>query len=447
MHKNFQNQYITCHTIFSHYFLKKYMYPQASDWLHKNRALYPRRLQHKHPHYLSVEALEVHYRIHACILKYLEQHEGKPLKKSLGRVFMSHLMDCARSPFMQYQSKLTCGKEPDNNGYPESLYSDVVASEIPKSRTNQDRRLNSVEEIPAPDKTETVKATKSESRKRHVESQQHDDTGKRIKLGSVSHLQLMQDVVGIVDDLITNVCEIVAHRDSSGDEVTILSSDESEKAQRLTVKDDARKKDRTKSMFEDRVSSCAELKLSTCASPEGKGENVQDLMDALMKRAMEISSEAQQVLPDEDETRKSDGKWLQNEEVQSAETASYCAGKTDKESKDKNGDKKKSQVNTVKDEVTLSRRGSQESNTTTQTTTTTETNNSSSSSSDESSSSDDSSESDTSSDSDSESAESETDKKKSIPEEGEKGKKKYYRSRDAISLSVSSIIFLLIYIF
>lgn len=36
---------------------------------------------------MSVEALEVHYRIHASILKYLELHEGKPILSTVGKIF------------------------------------------------------------------------------------------------------------------------------------------------------------------------------------------------------------------------------------------------------------------------------------------------------------------------------------------------------------------------
>lgn len=368
-----------------------------------------------------MEALEVHYRIHACILKYLEQHEGKPLKKSLGQVFMDHLLDCANSPFMQYESKLNRIKRTGSNGYPEVAQSENTTTEMPKSRTNQEKRSNSVEEIPAPEKIETTsKASKSELRKRHADTQQ-DDNRKRIKLGSVSHLQLMQDVVGLMEDLITNVCEIAANRESSGDEITILSSDESEKAQKITMKEEVRRKEPDRSAQEDRASINVEKKMLN--SPLEKAENVQDLMDELMKRTMELSDERQTSPPDDEETRKSDGKWLINDEAHTPEARFFIGKERDKESKEKNSDRKKSHINSVKDEGTLSRRGSQESTTTTQTTTTnTETNNSSSSSSDESSSSEDSSESDSSSSSDSESAESETEKKRLIPELGEKGK-------------------------
>lgn len=34
-----------------------------------------------------MEALEIHYRIHASILKYLELHEGKTILSSIGKMF------------------------------------------------------------------------------------------------------------------------------------------------------------------------------------------------------------------------------------------------------------------------------------------------------------------------------------------------------------------------
>ena len=274
------------------------------------------------------------------------------------------------------------------------------------------QRLSSIEEIPVPDKTE--KSNKTESRKRQA-PQQSEESSKKIKLGSDSHLQLMQDVVVTVGDLITKVCDNTIQCDGSGDEITIiLSSDESEKAHKIATKmtkETMKKSERSRKSNDDRLSNSEELKFSNCSSPEEKTENVQDLMDELMQRTMEISNANQETL-DEEESRKFEGKWLQNEEIQKAE----------KETKDKIGEKKKSQINSVKDEITMSRRGSQESTGTTQTTTTnTDTNNSSSSSSDESSTSDDSSESSSDSDSDSESVESEPIKKKARIENGEKG--------------------------
>lgn len=377
---------------------------QASELLYHNNAQYPRRISHKCPQHLSVEALEVHYRIHASILKYLEQHEGKPLKKSLGQVLQLHLEKCAEGPFMKYSSKLNeKGKEDiffAGNKYTGKEVE--LSTEGDRNVVTVCQRSNSIEEIEIVDRTNKGFSTnhrteKTETRKRPLTDTPHDNV-KKIKLGNVSHLQLMQDVVALIDDVITKVCDMVSQKEKS-DDIMVLSSDESNesKSQRkgMRTKNIEKTKLQTKSFDEGKKSLLNSLKMSSIIEPEGKSENVQDLMDALMKQAMEISQETRQSTPEDDDTRKFDGKWLQSEDLQ-------CSNK---ETKDKSSEKKKL-VSTTKEEVTLSRRGSQES------TTTTETNNSSSSSSEESSSSEDSSDSDSSNDTDSDSGESDNEKKK-----------------------------------
>ncbi|KAI4485580.1 hypothetical protein M0802_012702 [Mischocyttarus mexicanus] len=386
-------------------------YAQASKLLYENNAEYPRRISHKNPQYLSIEALEVHYRIHASILKYLEQHEGKPLKKSLGQLFQWHLKNCSEGSFMKFQSKL-CEKKKENDSDADTkitIGKDLEnLSETCKNVVNVNQRSYSIEEIEIIDRNMQDKNSeilKSETRKRLPDNQSNDNT-KRLKLGNISHLQLMQDVVALIDDLITKVCDMVLQKEKVTDDIMVLSSDESNETKyqkkkggesmknidinKMQLKEDKNKKNILDVSKTNIFDSCK------------KNENVQDLMDALMKQAMEMSQETQQSSIDDDDTRKFEGKWLQNEDLQT----------TDKEIKDKAGDKKRMHISAPKQEATLSRRGSQESTTTTQTTTTTETNNSSSSSSDESSSSEDSSESDSSSDSDSDSIESDVEKKK-----------------------------------
>ncbi|XP_054016613.1 calcineurin-binding protein cabin-1-like isoform X2 [Hylaeus anthracinus] len=381
-------------------------YAKASELLYHNNAQYPRRISHKCPQLLSVEALEVHYRIHASILKYLEQHEGKPLKKSLGQVLRLHLENCAEGPFMKYSSKLSeKGKEDGLIAGNKNTGKEVeLSAEGDRNVVTISQRSNSIEEIEIVDRANkglgtSQRTEKTDSRKRLATDSQQEN-GKKMKLGSVSHLQLMQDVVALIDDVITKVCDMVLQKEKN-EEIMVLSSDESNEAKSQQKR--ARTKNPEKIKLQVKSSDVAkEVKMDSVAEPEEKLNNVQDLMDALMKQAMEISQETRQSTPEDDDTRKFDGKWMQSDDLQSGS----------KETKDKPGDKKKL-ANTPKEEVTLSRRGSQESTTTTQTiTTTTETNNSSSSSSDESSSSEDSSDSDSSSDTDSDSGESDSEKKR-----------------------------------
>lgn len=368
-------------------------YERASELLYKNNAHYPKRISLKNANNNAMEALEVHYRIHASILKFLEQHEGKPLKKSLGQLFLKHLLDCASGPFMQFPSKLNRNKRKEDFHEETNLkdIEEIPIEVIPKSRT-QEKRQSSVEEIPI-ERSEVKKIDK----KRVRESATPEEPSKRMKMGNISHLQLMQDVLSVIDELITKVCDISQQKErkDSSDDVMIISSDESDKERQVVP-------------VEKKETVVAELPV-----------NAQDVMDDLMKQMLE----EQGVAVDEEESRKSEGKWLQREDSQTTiNSENVCVKEKDKEYKEKPGEKKKTQVNAVKEEATMSRRGSQESTTTTLTTTTNETNNSSFSSSDESSSSDDSSDSDSSSvDSDSDSGDSEGEKKKSTAVE-EKGK-------------------------
>lgn len=55
--------------------------------LNENKATYPEKISYNNPPHLSIEALEIHYRINASILKYLELHEGKPIPDIVGKMF------------------------------------------------------------------------------------------------------------------------------------------------------------------------------------------------------------------------------------------------------------------------------------------------------------------------------------------------------------------------
>ncbi|XP_017876030.1 calcineurin-binding protein cabin-1-like [Ceratina calcarata] len=368
-------------------------YAKASELLYHNNAQYPRRISHKSPQQLSVEALEVHYRIHASILKYLEQHEGKPLKKSLGQVFQFHLEQCAKGPLVKFMSKMNEKSEGVTvnkaTGRDTGIEGNMAAAAVTQ-------RSNSIEEIEIIDKMNNkgtvIQPGKIDSRKRSF-AEGTQDSVKKIKLGNVSHLQLMQDVVALIDDVITKVCDMVSLKEKTED-ILVLSSDESNESQRKKKKKEVERTQPPSKVDDDKKSS-----LKIAFEGDRKTENVMELMDALMKQAMEISEGARQSSPEDEDTRKFEGKWLQNEDLQISNKETKIV-------------EKKKLAGSGKEEVTLSRRGSQESTTTTQTTTTT-TNNSSSSSSDESSSSDDSSDSDSSSDTaESDTAESESEKKK-----------------------------------
>lgn len=305
---------------------------QASELLHENNAQYPRRVSHKSPQNLSIEALEVHYRIHASILKYLEQHEGKPLKKSLGRLFHWHLKSCSEGPFMKYQSKLNEKKKEESADVEKSTWKESdSAADTDKNTTAVCQRSSSIEEIEIVDKSNKIsdikftEPGKSENRKRLPDEVSSDNT-KRIKLSSVSHLQLMQDVVALIDDLITKVCDMVSQKEKTSDEVliTLSSSDESNEPRLQKKKIENKIADKTKPLTKTEENKKGSVNIMTI-DPERKSDNVQDLMDALMKQAMEISQETQQSSADDEDTRRFDGKWLQNEDLQPAVRLSFLS--------------------------------------------------------------------------------------------------------------------------
>lgn len=292
--------------------------------LYENNAQYPRRISHKSPQNLSIEALEIHYRIHASILKYLEQHEGKSLKKSLGQLFHWHLKNCSEGPFMKFQSKLNEKKKEENADTEKSTSKEHDgAMDADKNTIAICQRSNSIEEIEIINKSsnktyDIIKCTesgKAESRKRFPDDLSNDNT-KRIKLSNVSHLQLMQDVVALIDDLITKVCNMVSQKEKMTDDIMIVSSDESNEPRSQRKKLENKNIDKTKPQTKLEENKKASINLLAVDS-ERKTDNVQDLMDALMKQAMEISQETQQSSADDEDTRKFDGKWLQNEDLQS----------------------------------------------------------------------------------------------------------------------------------
>lgn len=222
---------------------------------------------------------------------------------------------------MKYQSKLNEKKKEETTDVEKNVSSKEadVPMDADKNVVSICRRSNSIEEIEIIDKSSKIsdvrpETGKPESRKRLPDEQSHDNT-KKIKLSNVSHLQLMQDVVALIDDLITKVCDI-SQKEKTNDEVTIVSSDESNESRLQKKKLENRSVDKMKSS-QTKTEENKKLSINTLTvDPERKTDNVQDLMDALMKQAMEISQETQQSSADDEDTRRFDGKWLQNEDLQ-----------------------------------------------------------------------------------------------------------------------------------
>lgn len=77
---------------------------QAANYLYENNATYPIKLNHSNPTTLSVEALEVFYRINASIIKFLE-HE-KEVARTNGDLFNKVLKNLSNSPFAYNKAKV-----------------------------------------------------------------------------------------------------------------------------------------------------------------------------------------------------------------------------------------------------------------------------------------------------------------------------------------------------
>lgn len=79
--------------------LQALKYYELSDLhLALSGATYPSKISYHNSTRLSIEALEVHYRIHACVLKYVRRHNGRMPAKTLSQIKI-HLLRALRSPF------------------------------------------------------------------------------------------------------------------------------------------------------------------------------------------------------------------------------------------------------------------------------------------------------------------------------------------------------------
>ncbi|XP_049885527.1 calcineurin-binding protein cabin-1-like [Pectinophora gossypiella] len=82
-------------------------YLQGVKSLQETDATYPLKINYNSPTHLCIEVLELHYRIHASILKFIEQHENKPIPTSVGKVFATCIEEWRNGPFAK-KSKKDC---------------------------------------------------------------------------------------------------------------------------------------------------------------------------------------------------------------------------------------------------------------------------------------------------------------------------------------------------
>ncbi|GFT23499.1 calcineurin-binding protein cabin-1, partial [Nephila pilipes] len=93
-------------------------FQKALMYLHEDFARYPQKIQYHNPLELSIEALEVYYRVHASVLKFLWKHEDLGVDLATLKIIKQCLVAVAKSPFANYQEK--CKKEISCSSSPHS---------------------------------------------------------------------------------------------------------------------------------------------------------------------------------------------------------------------------------------------------------------------------------------------------------------------------------------
>ena len=73
-------------------------YERADLCLFLDSAAYPKKINYYNPQYLAVEALEIHYRIHVCVLKYLINN--RKFSARMLRQLKLHILNVTRSSFV-----------------------------------------------------------------------------------------------------------------------------------------------------------------------------------------------------------------------------------------------------------------------------------------------------------------------------------------------------------
>ena len=159
-------------------------------------------------------------------------------------------------------------------------------------------RSKSIEEIEIIDNStlNKVNVSKTESRKRLLE-ESISDNSKKVKLSGISHLQLMQDVVALIDDLIDKVCEIASDNKANEEDITIISSDENEEVK-------TQKKIEYKDSSEPMVIELNDF--------NDNRENVQNSADLVIKEG--VGNQVGRQIPEDENLKKSEVKLSPNEE-------------------------------------------------------------------------------------------------------------------------------------
>lgn len=126
---------------------------QAKALLEENNACYPDKISYTNPQHLSLEALEIHYRIHASILKYLELHEGKPILSTVGKMFKKCL-NSASLPKKNYNKEQKV-VENDKKTEPE-INDQLISKDVKECIDDLIQKVQQQEETKPTEDTTTV---------------------------------------------------------------------------------------------------------------------------------------------------------------------------------------------------------------------------------------------------------------------------------------------------
>lgn len=119
-------------------FLNHYL--KSAKYLYEDNATYPIKINHNNPTHLSIESLEVFYRITACIMKYLEQHNK--INKPTAKLFLKVLKELSTSPFAYNRAKIN---EDNINALKRKMNTSVSESSAKQQKLSKTEDENNVE--------------------------------------------------------------------------------------------------------------------------------------------------------------------------------------------------------------------------------------------------------------------------------------------------------------
>ncbi|XP_038221203.1 calcineurin-binding protein cabin-1-like [Zerene cesonia] len=105
-------------------------YMKGVKSLQETGAIYPSKINYSSSTNFCLEVLELHYRIHASILKYIEQHENKPIPAAVGKVFLNCIEQWQQGPFTRRSKKENAEGENEKSEEPSIQAANILKRSI-----------------------------------------------------------------------------------------------------------------------------------------------------------------------------------------------------------------------------------------------------------------------------------------------------------------------------